>query len=300
MSTDLRDDLERARQRAPRHDAHAEFGSLLRRHDRRIRVRKVGTLVLALLIGAGVIGGAFILQQSPERLVNAADGGGRDLPTPSGLAMPAGDSLYRRVASYAGSGPPRSTVSTWWASDGSGRVRRGPADDTTFGPGQMITDTGSLDYLSTDAAVLQDQMLQRMAPDGASPEPSQEFTPGPGQPDHVTAGMIRSIGELLDDPNTAPDLRAALFRVATSLDGVQVSEGVLDPVGRSAIELTVTTENMLHRWWFDPQTQQLMARQDDAASGGIEIVEAEGFATSSDSAHTSADLVPAPLHDPQP
>lgn len=295
MSTDLRNDLERARQRAPRRDAHADFDALWRRRDRRARVRKAGTLTLALLLGAAIIGGAFAVQHGSGRI--GAANGGSDLPVPAGLAMPAGDSLYRRVTSYGPSGGVESTVLTWWASDGSGQLRLRAGDHKTFGPGQPLSDTGPIDYLSTDAAVLREQIIQRMAPDGASPEPADQFTPGPGQSDHVTAGVIRSIDSLLSYENALPDLRAALFRVAAGLDGVQVNQDAVDPVGRPAIELTVTTEEALHTWWFDPQTQQLLARR-WTPEGSFEVVESEGFTTSSTSVHTVTDLVPAPEHAP--
>ena len=238
MSTDLRSDLERARRLAPRHDV--DFESLHRRHDRRARVRKAGTLTLALLIGAGVIGGAFLVRQGPAG-VSAAGGAGVDLPTPPGLAMPAGDYLFRHIETYPSAGQAPTTTMVWWSGDGSGRVRSTAADDTTFGPGRCPPTPDPSTTCPRTPPCSGDQMIQRMAPDGASPEPADQFTPGPGQPDHVTAGMIRSIGELLDDPNTTPDLRAALFRVAAGLDGVTLTRDTVDPVGRAATELTVTT-----------------------------------------------------------
>ncbi len=282
------------RRSAPPTDIDVE--SLLLRRDRRARARKTGTIVLSLTVGLAMVVAAFTFVRTPARVGPAA--GALGLSTPSGLAMPDGAYLYRRTRLYAPSSQGEPVKSVWWANDGSGRVRQGAGDDTTFGPGQMVTDTGPLDQLSSDSAVLREQMMRRMAPDGASPEPFDQFSPGPGQPDHVTAGMIRSIGELLADPNTTPELRAALFRVAAGLDGVSLTRDVLDPVGRPAIELSVTTEERLHHWWFDPETQQLLAWQDDATSAWLEVVEAEGFTDSTTSTHVTADLVPAPVHDP--
>jgi hypothetical protein len=294
MSTDLKTDLERARRSAPGSDA--DFESLLRRRDRQARGRKASSMALALFVGLAVIAGAFTVVRSGPG-AGAADGNGVDLPAPQGLAMPAGSYLYRRTVWFGADGRQVSTSSVWWAADGSGRTSDDSGHDTTFGLGELPTDTGPLGYLSTDAAVLRDQMIERMAPDGASPEPADQFTPGPGQPDHVTAGMIRSIGELLSDPNTTPDLRAALFRVAAGLDGVTLTRGVLDPTGRPAIELQVTTETSVHHWWFDPETQQQLATQDDA--GAVLVVEAEGFTGSSSITRTTTDLITAPRHDPQ-
>ena len=294
MSSDLKTDLERARRSAPGSDV--DFESLLRRRDRQAKVRKTGSLVLSLFVGLAVIAGAFTVARSRPG-AGPADGNGVDLPTPKGLAMPVGTYLYRKTAWFGADGQPMSTTSVWWAADGSGRTSAEPGDDTTFGPGEFPTDTGPLGSLSTDAAVLRDQMIQRMAPDGASPEPADQFTPGPGQPDHVTAGMIRSIGELLSDPNTTPELRAALFRVAAGLDGVTLTRAALDPTGRPAIELEVATETQLHHWWFDPETQQLLATQDDA--GAVLVVEAEGFTGSSSVTRTTTDLITAPRHDPR-
>jgi hypothetical protein len=292
MTTDLRSALERARDLAPASPPDLE--ALAGARGRRERRRRVGAMTLSLVVGLLVIAGAFAAVRSRPGVAGPAAGGG-DFPTPGGLAMPDGSYLYLHVTAFDGSGGP--STSSWWAQDGSGRLMLTTGEDTTYGPGQLPTDSGPLDGLSLDASVLREQMLQRMSPDGASPEPFDQFSPGPGQPDHTTAGLIRSIGELLADANSTPQLRAALFRVAAGLDGVDVTRDATDPAGRAAIELSVTTEGSLHRWWFDPSSQQLLAAQDEG--GPVTVVEAEAFTPGTTPRHAIAQLIPAPVHDPR-
>src|SRR6266568_3148684 len=77
---------------------------------------------------------------------------------------------------------------TWWKSDGSGRAAFdctipncdkvwGSGPTGTFGPGEFPTDS-DVTELSTDPAVLANQLLDRTGPNGKSPEPDQ-ISPGP-------------------------------------------------------------------------------------------------------------------------
>jgi hypothetical protein len=263
---------------------------------RRDRVRRVATTTFALGVGLVALVAAFVSFRVEGPRGAASGRPDAAAPVPVGLSLPPGEYYYRRIVQDGGDGD-QATVEVWWATDDSGRLRIGTDDDHTYGPGELPTDSGPVAYLSTDAERLRDQMIERMSPQGISPEPFDQFTPGPGQPDHITAGLIRSIGELLDDWNTSPELRAALYRVTRELDGVEVNEDVTDPVGRPAVELVVTTEEQQHRWWFDPTTQQLMARED---GGGLRVVEAAGFTDSTESTDLVTVLVPPPLHDPTP
>jgi hypothetical protein len=291
---DVRDQLDRARRLAP--TPRFDLPAVERRMKRRDRVRRGATMTFALGVGIVALIAAFVSfrVQGPNGASSGrSDGSAR---VPAGLSLPPGEYFYRRIVQYGGDADP-AAVQVWWGADDSGRLRDGADDDETYGPGDLPTDSGPVAYLSTDAERLRDQMIERMSPQGISPEPFDQFTPGPGQPDHVTAGLIRSIGELLDDWNTSPDLRAALYRVARELDGVEVHEDVMDPVGRPAVELVVTTEEQQHRWWFDPITQQLMARDD---GGGLRVVEAAGFTESTESSDLMTVLVSPPLHAPTP
>lgn len=102
-----------------------------------------------------------------------------------------------------------------------------------------------------------DQLVERAEPGGASPEAYQGWTLGAEAP--ITAGVVRSIGELLVDDNVPPELRASLAQVLAGLEGAAVRSGVVDPAGRPAVGVRIETEHQLHAWWFDPHSLQLLA-----------------------------------------
>jgi hypothetical protein len=299
---DLRSELERARAGAP--PITVDLDDVYRRLDRKEGRRRVGALVVALGICAVlVIGLLSVVRGQPGHRDTAAFGG----PSGPRLSLSNGEYVYTRLNCVIRGHSDEGTLScpdvqTWWALDGSGREIVG-SQDSTFGAGEFPTDTGDLSYLSLDAATLDQQLRDRTAPDGASPEPYAEFTPGPGQEGHVTAGLVRAIGELLWDPNATPELKAALFQVLAGLQGMHVVQQTNDLVGRPANELWIETEEQMHHWWFDPQTEQLLASGDLYADGTswLWIVERSGVTDSTTSTDLSrsfvpkTDAVPAPL-----
>jgi hypothetical protein len=295
--SDLRHDLRRASRLAP--DSTLDLERLHMRRERIARRKRSSAIGLSLAITAALVGTAFVVSTGRAR-TGSADGdpaGGRTIiagPTVD-LSLAPGEYSYRQVTTYPTEGEP-STLAVWWGPDGSGRVRYSADDDTRYGPGQIATDAGPIAYLSTDPNVLLTQMIERTSPGGRSPEPMDEFTPGPGQSDHLTAGLIRAIGELLDDTNSSPELRAALCQVTSGLEGVQVTLDAVDPVGRPAVLLSVTTEEVLHRWWFDPTSLQVLARDDGSGAGSegvLRIVEHAGVVAGDDSTELLRPFVPA-------
>jgi hypothetical protein len=113
--------------------------------------------------------------------------------------------------------------------------------------------------LSTDPAALKEQLLERTAPGGSSPEPP--VSPGPDLAPGVTeGGLLYAIDSLLQDPNGSPEVKAAVFEVARSLSSVKESTGV-DPAGRQAIvlDLAYGTPLFPQGYFFDPATHLLMA-----------------------------------------
>ncbi len=72
-------------------------------------------------------------------------------------------------------------------------------------------------------------------------------------------------------------------------------------VGRPALLLSVTTEETLHQWWFDPSSLQLLARQDGpgpSPGGGLQIVESAGIVSGDDSSELVSTFAPPPLREP--
>ena len=121
----------------------------------------------------------------------------------------------------------------------------GKQDDHTFGPGGLGLDDTS--GLPTDpdqlAAVIRDRA-------GTS-----------GRAD--ASRMLTMVGELLSQGNASPELRAALYRVAAGIDGVELVGAVTDPEGREGMAVAVSSDDqgapIRTTMIFDPTTSQLLA-----------------------------------------
>jgi hypothetical protein len=277
--TDTKDALERGRRVAPAPRGGIE--DLRRRRDRKAMRAKVGTIALALVLGLGAIGGAVIAFGGEGTPGHAAAAGGAIGGPTVDLTVPPGAYYYERIAG---------SYEIWWGADGSGRIVNDPNDDTTYEAGKLPTDSGPVAYLSTDPVELDAQLRTRVEPTGASPEPYLDWVessaPLPGQEGPITWGLVRSIAELLDAPDVSPEQKAALFQVAAALDGMQVTPGTTDPTGRPAVLLSINTESQLHEWWFDPQSEQLLAMRDTPdgeAAGRATVIASAGIASSTDS-----------------
>jgi hypothetical protein len=200
------------------------------------------------------------------------------------------------------------SIETWWGLDRSGRTEVesndphwGPPESGTFGPGEFPAEADVAD-LSTDPAVLAGQLEARSAPGGASPQP--EITPEAGQDDQ-TGAMWRAVTALLEMPNATPELRAALFEVTAAITGVEVVDGVEDPVGRPAILVQVDTEAAHHELYFDPTSHQLLAGVDrslDETWSISKIMVAAGIVASTDEVPGPDEgLIPPPAQElPEP
>ena len=246
---------------------------------------------------------------SPAQGIGPADGAVPHFGPAVGLRVPNGDYVYTEASDYLfgpdwvahpGVWGELYQHATWFSpADASGRETGtanygvpGGGNDVTYGPGDYVGDTGDLSYLSLDPTTLAEQLRVRTAPNGASPEPYQDWA-GPGPDGHVTAGLVRAIGELLLDGNATPELKAALFHVLVGLDGAVVDETATDPVGRPAVEVSIDTEGRLHHLWFDAVSQQLMARTDGSgADQETLIMQRAGVVAATDSTKLTSRFMP--------
>ncbi len=158
---------------------------------------------------------------------------------------------------------------TWVAPDGSGRIAEEVldieflSDEDRIGWGRLGGDLrlaineeygpGSLDYqsygsLPTDPDKLRNELLA--VPHG---DWSEEV------------GLLWSVEDVLRDGGAPPELRAALFRVAAGIDGIELVGEVTDRVGRPGIAVALEYEGngLVFREWmiFDPETASLLGTE---------------------------------------
>jgi hypothetical protein len=275
---------------------------LARRRERRHRSRRIASAMVALVVAAAGIGAVVVSMAAlagRETVQTPSAPPGAQPPPPLG----AGEYFYERTTRFLpqayGLGGGRVDEETWWGRDGSGRR---VADSTTpdYGLGPIGTwDRGEMQVedlsgLSTDPAVLAEQLRRRSAPGGASPQPPGTPEPGIGED---SASLWRAIGHLLEMPNAEPALRAALFEVAAGIPEVDVRRDVEDPVGRRAIALSMSVGDGDLTMFFDPNTLQPLASVEDYGGDAVwyRIVESAGIVESTqDEAHGPQLLVPPP------
>ncbi len=150
-----------------------------------------------------------------------------------------------------------------WIAEGSPDLGGGAHTDTRFAPtppdyvpGTPQAWPGSLYYedvdaLPTDPAALRQLIDQRAAANGGSTD-YERFT---------------IVGDLLRETVAAPQVRAALYRVAAGLGGVQLIGSVTDRAGRTGTAVAMTNAQSsrgLERrvLIFDPRTSMLLEEQD--------------------------------------
>jgi hypothetical protein len=309
MHMHTKDSLKRARSSAA--PPEPAFERLERRRERKHRNARIGSAAVALAVVAGIVaGGVWTLEHRSTRTIPGGSG-----PT----AAPTGPTGAPAVSLQAGPGqyyywktvrpmPDGNVVEQiWWGQDGSGRYQvdstnpnYGPPKSQEWGPGAYqpfgFPFDSDLSGLSSDPATLLQQMLDRSSSTGASPEPEVTLSPGLSP---ETSRMWRSIQELIEQGNATAPVRAALFDVASVLDGVQVQQDTVDPLGRPAIAVSVQlgdyycggTDTM----WFDPQTHLLLASDGDLGCSPSVLVVAGGIVDSTSQTVAPGDgFIPPP------
>jgi hypothetical protein len=313
---DPRELLERARSGAP--VPQITLVDLHRRRERRQRIRRVEAGVLGLALAVVAAGTAFVgLRQ--HRVPGPAEGGRQrsvNLPpatTPMPVAQP-GEYYYRQVyliggcpagqEHYCGGNDVELAATFWWAPDGSGRIETDRVHNYgihagTFGPAEFPNPNGiDVSTFPTETAQLTRFLLDRSAPDGASPaplvSPPPDGAPRDGQ-------MWRAITDLLEDPHVTPRVRAALLDVAAGLQGAQLEVGGVDPVGRDAHVVIFGNwgGELIERLYVDPASHDLLAITWTSESSDQPfqyfVVERAGVTGARSRAPTDAGSIPVPV-----
>jgi hypothetical protein len=247
--TDMKTELERASGLVDIPDG--AFERLAVRRQRADRRQRLAALIVAGVVAAGSLGGLVALM---GRLDERSRGAAARWEPGRRLELRPGEYFYLRVTSdeEAVDGWTRD-VETWWAPDGSGEVlNRSTRQDKYPYPPSGVYRTGEFPEpydvrsLSMDPEILAAQLRE---------------------------GTFEGhIALLLETPYASPDLRAAVFEVASALEGVRVIEDVRDPAGRSAIALETSERDgsftATWRTYFDPGTHQPIAWTFDSSRGG--------------------------------
>jgi hypothetical protein len=283
---DLRNEMNRGRRMAPPDDE-----SLTRLLERRDRHRRNGRLLsgaVALAVtGAMVVGGFVVLSHrggatqvggsgSTTGAPSTAPTAGGAAPSPttvgSNLVAAPGQFYFTEILAVY----PDSTATTdvWYGQDGSGRAVL-PNPEVPDGVKYRTWEAGHYPYgddlsdLSTDPAVLLQQLKARGSRDGKSPQPA--VTPLDGQePD--TGGLVRAIDDLLvDAPHFLPEQRQAAYEVLRSLPTANDLGPTQDPGGRPADAIRITTDDGETTFYFDPSTRLFMSERHVFASHDPEV-----------------------------
>jgi hypothetical protein len=230
------------------------FDRMVERRDRKRRSQRLASAAVAFTIAAAAVGGGVILLSRLGQDPHDAVGTGWQ-PTRS-LALRPGEYFYLRVESvHLGDDGHVRDEETWWALDGSGEVRNRSTrqDKYPYPPSGIYEESDfpiwlrHVQGLSTDASVLAGQLREDPWNWGDGPESERLWD---------LIGFL-----LLETPSATPELRAALFAVASGIDGVTATESDADPIGRPAISLSFSDAKDGITWtmYFDRGTHQAMA-----------------------------------------
>jgi hypothetical protein len=119
----------------------------------------------------------------------------------------------------------------------------GYTDNQRHGPGPP--NYNQLSKLPTDPAQLK-QLIENRTVESGPPGDSETF---------------QIIGDLLRDTDAPPDLRAALYTIASQLPGVKLIGATHDQLGRPGTGVAYDSFGQRNELIFDPQTSALLAEQ---------------------------------------
>ena len=253
----------------------------------RVAVRRVPRRHLATFAGAGTLLTviAVVAFGLLDRRAATAEELLREAAVTAAAAQPAperGPYVYMKTVSDQlttsdAGGAPWSVIlpvveETWIAPDGSGRIRSvigkprflGPRDrqrweaagspefpagvsDKPFSSGELVYEDAS--SLPNDPVALRAKLSSQVASEGVP----------------TNVGVFLRVGLLLGRADASPELRAALFRVASTLPGIDAVAARTDPLGRDGVGVRMRYMESGARisvvLVFDPRTSRVLSQE---------------------------------------
>lgn len=168
----------------------------------------------------------------------------------------------------------RQAITGWTGTDGSGHRRievldsgfATPEDEATWHelgapdvlaePGDVVTEAygpGELQFYDFDRLPLEDPIALRSAIESGAL----------GEGNRTPENLFSTIGSALAQPNATPEVRAALFRLASSLEGVKLLPAeTTDPLGRLGVGVALSSSGYESQIIVDAETSRILARVD--------------------------------------
>jgi hypothetical protein len=132
-----------------------------------------------------------------------------------------------------------------WIASGSPDLGGNRTTDETYSAGQRGLYYMDLSNLPTDPVSLKSLIEERKV-EGGPPGDAETFT---------------IIGDMLRETYAPPELRAALFQIASELPGVELVGNVKDEQGRDGVAVGYTTGGLRQELIFDPNTSALLGER---------------------------------------
>ena len=250
-----------------------------RKSHRRARWVAVGSALLVVIVAVGLVlrGGSSSPATASEELRRAAAVAASRAPSTE-----TGEYLFSKIRAdqltgslegdQAWSAVLPVVEKAWIAADGSGRIRSvfgevrflGARDRERWeATGSQEFPSGVSDKVFPAGALVYEDLPSLPTDVGELTQLLQQRTAAEEPPMDVSV-FIR-VGELLARSDASPELRAALFRVAAQLPGVELAADATDPIGRpgTAVAMTYSDSGARVRvlMFFDEQTSELLAQQ---------------------------------------
>lgn len=145
---------------------------------------------------------------------------------------------------------------TWISPDGSGLIIERPVEPDFGGVERFRAEAGTLRFVELNGLPTDPQgLLIAIEGPGLLDGPRDDLE------------LLNGIGALLRDSYASAEHRSALIEIVEGIEGVQISEGYRDPIGREAIAVSLDDGLRQVTLGFDPETSRLLFERDERTDG---------------------------------